>query len=57
MSIIIIRMLLGFYVGGILGLLLAKATKKTSSFKGVLAIIFFPLLLLTKKGRNNLRKD
>lgn len=57
MVILLIRFLLVFYIGGLLILLLHKASQKTSSFKGVLAVIFFPLMLLTKKGRNNLRKD
>lgn len=56
MGILIIRFLLGFYLGGIIVLTLINISKKSSGFKGVLAVIFFPLMLLTKKGRNNLRK-
>lgn len=57
MVILLIRFLLGFYIGGLITLFLLKISKKSSSVKGVLAIFLFPLMLLTKKGRNNLRKD
>ena len=56
MIILLIRFLLIFYFVGVLVLVLLRMGGLMSKKSGVLAIILFPLMLLTEKGRKNLKK-
>ena len=56
MVILIIRLMLLFYVLGLFIFIVLRLAHKTENKKGVLAILLFPLMLLTKKGRDNLLK-
>lgn len=54
--IVFLRFLLIFYFVGLVILLLFRLGGLTKKESGVLAIILFPLMLLTEKGRENLKK-
>lgn len=56
MVVLLLRYLLIFYFIGLIILLLFKMGRLIKRNSGVLAIILFPLMLLTKKGRENLMK-
>lgn len=56
MIVLLIRYLLVFYFIGLIILLLFKAGGLIKKETGILAVILFPLMLLTKKGRENLQK-
>ena len=56
MVIFLLRYLLIFYFVGLIILLLFRLGNLTKNRMGLLAIILFPLMLLTKRGRKNLKK-
>ena len=55
--ILIIRLILALYVLTVTVLLVFKLGKQAQNTKGLSAVFLFPLMILTKKGRENLRKD
>lgn len=56
MVVLLFRYLLIFYFIGVIILTLFRFGNLAKKKTGVLAIILFPLMLLTKKGRENLKK-
>lgn len=54
--VVLLRFLLIFYFVGLVVLFTFKLGGMTKKETGALAIILFPLMLLTKKGRKNLMK-
>lgn len=54
--VILFRYLLIFYFVGLIVLITFKLGDLAKGRTGVLAIILFPLMLLTEKGRKNLLK-
>ncbi len=56
MIVLLMRYLLAFYFLGLFALICLSMANKTKNKRGALAVILFPLMLLTKKGRENLLK-
>lgn len=56
MWVLLIRYFLFFYFIGIFCLFFLKMANKSKKQTGLLAVILFPLMILTRKGRNNLFK-
>lgn len=54
--IILIRLFVLLYILGVVVLLINRASKNVKDTKGLLAIFLFPLMILTKEGRKNLKK-
>ena len=56
MGVLLLRYFLFFYFLGVFILIVKRLSNRTKNKKGVLAVILFPLMLLTKKGRETLEK-
>ncbi len=52
----ILRMIILVYSIGLIVLLLLKLGNSSKDMKGVFSLLLFPVMLLTKKGRENLVK-
>lgn len=58
LQFLIVRALLMFYVGVIFVYAFSVLSRKSSrNLSGYLAVLFFPFLLLTEKGRKKLKKE
>ncbi|MBQ8557940.1 MAG: hypothetical protein IJY58_02865 [Alphaproteobacteria bacterium] len=56
-ALIILRLILGVWILGILGLLLYKISTKQIKSTNIDVLFLFPILLLTRKGRNRIKEE